>query len=42
MSLISFENIAGPTLNVKKIDAPNQTAALATPMNRKKPITRSS
>jgi len=26
---------------VKKIDAPNQMAALATPTNRKKPITRS-
>ena len=39
ISLISLEKIAGPTLNVKKIDAPNQIAALATPTNRKNPIT---
>jgi hypothetical protein len=39
--IISSEKKAGPTLKVKKIDAPNHMAALATPTNRKNPITRS-
>jgi hypothetical protein len=38
---ILSEKKDGPMLNVKKIDAPNHTAALATPTNRKNPITRS-
>jgi len=38
--IIRSEKKAGAMPNVKKIDAPNQTAALATPTNRKKPITR--
>jgi hypothetical protein len=38
--IISSEKKAGCN-QMKKIDAPNHTAAFATPTNRKNPITRS-